>query len=137
MGLDEILPDEADKSGSGSSRSGSSSSKEYHKTITGPAGKEKKFTEERWGEIRRVIIQEFDDSFKEVMNNYKAKERYSVVHDASLFLEREKTKDELGREPDVTCSVCGAECSEGSVVLEGEKVCAHHPAAKVAKEMHD
>lgn len=135
MGLDDVLPDEADKKGAKQQKD--DEEEDAYKTITGPRGKEKKFSKERWKEIRKVINEEFEDSYLEVMNNYSAKKRLEVVHQAALVSDEQKSLGSTGRETKQRCAVCGNDCSDVSCVIEGQHVCPHHPAQQVSNELND
>lgn len=132
MGLEDILPDEADKRGA---KTDTDKEQEAYKTVKGPRGKEKRFNKEKWKEVRRVIDREFEDSYLEVMNNYSKKKRFDVVHQAALVSEEQKQLSRTGRETKTRCSVCGSDCADANVEIEGEKVCPQHPAAKVRVEL--
>lgn len=133
MGLDDILPDEADKRGAKTQET--EEKEEFHKKVTGPQGKEKKFDKERWKEIREIIDREFEDSLPEVMNNYSRKKRYEVVHQAALVVDEQKELKETERQTTTRCPVCGNDCSDHSVEIEGTEVCIQHPAIQVRKAL--
>lgn len=132
MGLEDILPDEADKRGA---KTDSDEEEEAYKVVKGPRGKEKRFNEKKWKEVRRIIDREFEDPYLEVMNNYSSKKRYDVVHQAALVSEERKEIKKTGRETTTRCAVCGSDCSDANVEIEGNRVCPQHPAAKVRTEL--
>lgn len=139
MGLDDVLPDDADTSGSSSSRSRSTSSeKEYAEEFHSDKGV-KKYTEERWEEIKQEIREKFEYTVNEV-KNMQSEKRHDVLHEAAVSSDNDHNPEELEHGTDITCSVCGKDCSYGYVELEDETFCTNHPAIQVAKslgkEMH-
>lgn len=131
-GLDELIPDDANTSGrsrSSSSRS-SSSSNNYVQTFSSKAG-EKKFTEEKWNEIRRVISRQMEYSVEEV-KNMQSEKRHEVLHEAALATEREDEDVNKEYRSSVTCTVCGNDCSDAYVVIEDVKVHVRHTVGQLA-----
>lgn len=132
-GLDDLLPDDADTSGRSSSRSSTSSGPEYVKEFHTNSGKVKKFTEERWEDIKREIRDKSEYTVGEV-ESMEADKRHEVLHELAISSEHDKDPDELEHGSDVLCAACGADCSRSYTVIRGEEFCLHHPIAQAVKE---
>lgn len=134
MGLDDVI-DTDDSSSSSSSRTRSDSSSEDLITIGSPPN-EKKFKEEKWEEVKKIIRNKMEYSVNEVKHLPSGK-RYEVLHEAATWDEEELTEKQEELKSDTNCIVCGRDCSKSGVELEGEMVCVNHPAAKVAKHLEN
>lgn len=134
MGLDDVI-DNDDSSPSSSSRTRDNSSSEDLITIGSPPN-EKKFSEEKWEEVKKVIQEEMQYSVNEV-KHLPSGERYEVLHEAATWDEEELTKKQEELRSVTNCIVCGINCSKSGVELEGHMVCVSHPAAKVAKALEN
>ena len=133
-GLDDLLPDDADTSGRSSSRSRSTSSEpEYAKEFSSSKGT-KRFTEERWEEIKREIRDKTEFSVGEV-ESMKSDKRHDVLHEVSISSQHDHDPEELDYGSETLCAVCGNDCSDSFVEFEGETVCIQHPAIQVAKAL--
>jgi len=133
-GLQELLPDDANTSSSSSSQSTSNSSeadvvREFHSDKG-----TKRFTEKRWNEVKQEIIHKSEYSVGEV-ETLPADKRFDVLHEMSLAADDDRTPDELEHGTDVTCQLCGTDCSYSYVPLDGETFCYHHPLIQVADEL--
>lgn len=136
MGLEDLLPEDENVSESSSSRSGGQSSSsdsspdvEYVKTIGTPP-REKKFTQEQWDKVKRVIADHFDLTIGEVLSSPSEK-RYKLIHEAIMFNEGEIEEDDISEPPDKVCYHCGNSCKGYSVEIEDEYFCNYHTAGEV------
>jgi len=129
MGLDDLVPE--DKSTSSSSSSSKSRQKE-NKVRIGSEPHKKVFSEDKWKTIKEFIIQEMGLKPSKVVNNYSAKERYEVLHEAALGVEGDKEPEELNNVSNNRCEICGTAVDQASVEIKGYEVCPQHPAAQVA-----
>lgn len=128
MGLDDLVPEGKEDS---RSRSGSSSSKSKSKVSFGSGKWEKIFSEDKWEDVKNTLINDMGLVPNEVVNNYPKEERYETLHEAALISEREEPPDNIEEGPD-RCAVCGNALHEDiTVEIEGEEVCANHPAAQI------
>lgn len=133
-GLDDLIPDDADTSSTSRSQSGSSSSQqEFIKTFSSANGT-KKFTEERWDEIKEVIREDMEFTVGEV-ETMQASERHKVLHEAAMASNSDYDPEELEYGTDLTCFICDKDCSYSYVELEDEPFCINHTAAQVAKAL--
>lgn len=133
-GLDDLLPDDADTSRSSRSRSKSASSEqEIVKSFSSEKGT-KKFTEERWEELKQEIIDNFEYSPGEVIS-LPAKKRHEVLHEAAIASDSDYDPDDLEHLSDTTCTICEKDCSYGYIEFDGKPFCTHHPIIQVAKEL--
>lgn len=133
-GLDDLLPDDADTSGRSSSRSRSTSSEpEYVKEFTSSNGR-KRYTEERWEEIKQEIRNKTEYSVGEV-ESLPSDERHEVLHELGVSSKYDHDPEELDSGSDTLCIVCGNDCSDSHVIFDDETVCINHPAIQVAKAL--
>lgn len=133
-GLDDLIPDDADTSSSSRSRSRSTSSEEeYVKEFNSDKGT-KRFSEERWEEVKEEIRDKSKFTVGEV-ESLPASKRHDVLHEMAISSDNDYDPDDLEYGSEVTCAVCGKDCSYSHVILEGEEFCIHHPVAKVAKAL--
>lgn len=133
-GLNDLIPDDADTSGRSSSRSKSTSSgPEYVKEFGSKLGT-KKFTEERWKEIKQEIRRKTEYSVGEV-ESLPAEERHEVLHELGISSNVDLDPKELEHGSDTLCVVCGNDCSDSYVPIQGNPVCINHPAIQIAKAL--
>lgn len=141
MGLEDLLPDDESTSSSTSQqKSTSSSSKEkkddeekYAKVIGAPPN-EKKFTEEKWKEVRRVIVEEFGYNVNEVLNK-PSSERYEIIHEAAIFPTDKLDADESDHYEPRECVICGSAYTEQALSIEGKVFCPHHTVGQLKREL--
>lgn len=136
MGLDDLLPDEANTRSTSSTRDQSSSSEKEYAVDVGSGRHRKAFTEEQWEKVKRVLTQEFGKKPNVVLNS-PARERYEILHEAITFSEGEKEEGELENRSDTRCGVCGSACDLTAVEIGGEYFHPHHTAGQVAMELND
>lgn len=140
MGLDDLVPDGAETSssrGGGGGRNKKPPEEQEDKVVIGNEPNRKVFTEEKWEEVQRVIVNDFGMQVNEVKNK-PASERYEILHEAALKASEQSYEPDEDLEEDRVCLVCGdAATDDTSVEIEGEMVHIHHTAAKIAKELND
>lgn len=134
MGLDDLIPDDVDTSGSsrGKQDSGSQTETEYVETFSCGKGT-KKFTEEQWEKVKNVVRSEYSFTVGELISK-KAEERHDLLHEIAIKATSDR-EPETDNTSDVRCAVCGNDCSDMYVVIEGEKVHIQHNAAQMAEEL--
>lgn len=135
-GLDDLLPDDADTSSSSRSRSRSgstSSEQEYVVEFDSDKGT-KRFSEERWEEIKQEIRDNFQYTVGEV-KSLPAKKRHDVLHEVAISSDDDRDPEDLEYTTDTTCSLCGKDCSYSYVEFDNEQFCINHPVIQVAREL--
>lgn len=134
MGLDDIIPDDSNSSSRSSPSSTSGSDGPEIVREIGGGEYQKRFTEEQWEKVKRVIRSKMDYSVDAVLN-MRSEERYEVLHEAVTY--NPDVEEGVSEEHKTTldCYHCGNDCSGGYVELEGERFCMQHPAAQVAKAL--
>jgi hypothetical protein len=141
MTLDDLLPDDKEVSSSASQQGTTSSSskqktsdeEEYAKIIGSPPN-EKKFTEEKWEQVRRVIVEEFGYSVNDVLNR-PSSERYEIIHEAAVFPTDELDADESEHYEPRKCAICGSAYTEQALSIEGKVFCPHHTVGQLRQEL--
>lgn len=141
MGLDDLIPEGAESSGSGGSRGGGGRKKQKddleYKVVIGNEPNRKVFTEEKWEEVQKVIVNDFGMQVNEVKNK-PAAERYEILHEAALKAGSDSYTLDEELEEKSTCSVCGDAATEDtSVKIEGRMVHIHHTAVKIREALDD
>lgn len=144
MGLDDLLPENAEsKSSPGRTNRSSSSTgnndqeqQQFHKVVGNPPN-QKKFTEEQWEKVKRVVDREMGLNIQEVVNNTPAEKRYDILHEAILFDEGEVEAEEMDNYSDERCVICGNATGAHGAVISGESVHVHHTVGQLAKELDD
>lgn len=133
MGLDDLLPEGADKSSSSSSsgrktasQSSEDEGRDIHKEF-GSGNLKKSFTEEQWEKVKRVVEEEFGLNINVVCNGYSAEKRYQVLHEAVMF----DDGDEADLPEVIECPICEADLDTSGVEIEGEQFCVHHTAGQI------
>lgn len=138
MGLDNILPDDADSSSSssgGSKRSPSSDTDDDLKVIGSPPN-QKSFTQEKWEGVKKVIYEDTEHSVNEVLN-MPAKRRYEILHEAALTHEGQKAAEDMETYSRDRCFICGKDCTNSGVTVAGKTVHANHPVMKLKKALEE
>lgn len=134
MSLDEMLPDDADSSSSDSgSTSFTETKQDIHKEFHSNVGT-KKFTEEKWEEMKKVIRRETEYTVNEV-ENMKAEDRHKVLHDVAQIAAGNMLANKAGISSNKRCGVCGDDCSDSYVLIDDTAVHIHHTVAMVAEEL--
>jgi len=134
-GLDDLIPDDADTSSSSSSSSGGGGldEPEYAEVFESKKGT-KKFTEEQWEEIKKVIRRETDYVSVGEVKSLPAQKRHVVLHELAIEALVEDADGDISR-TDFRCPICGDDCTTSYVVIEGEEVHPYHTIAQLAKEL--
>lgn len=135
MGLDSFKHEDTDTSKSGGGRS-RKKKKEDEKVTIGSKPYQKTFKKEKWEGVKDIIRRDFEVSVNEVKNS-PPEERYDILHEAALIHEGEKTVDNSSHKAKTRCVVCGDECAEESVEIEGHAVHWNHPAVQVRKKIDE
>lgn len=137
MGLEDIFPDDVEpgssSSSSGSTKSLSPEEDDDYKVIGGGRW-QKIFHKDKWDEVKRVLIDEFGKQPNVVLNS-PAEERHDILHEAALYVEGEKSEDELENRSDERCEVCGKACTGSCTKVAGVTVHFHHTAGELAEYM--
>jgi len=136
MGLDDLLPDGVNKS-SGSSSNQSSSTPEKKYKVIGSDPYRKKFTLEKWEEVKDVIRHEMGLNVNEVLNNVSAEKRFDILHEAATFSNGELDRDDMENWSTARCIVCGKAADEVGVEIAGETVCFHHTIAQLEQSLQE
>jgi len=136
MGLEDLVPE--DQRGSSRSSSSSSRSKKKKKdtVVFGGGQYRKEFTEERWQEVKRTLVNEMGLVPNEVTNNFSAEERFETLHEAAMLSRQETTLEELGRSPS-RCIVCGNAIGQSGTEVEGKPVHIHHTVGQVRSSLDE
>lgn len=136
MGLKDLGPDDT-----GSSSGGRSSGRKRKKDDSddkveiGSEPYKKVFKQEKWEEVKTFISHEMGLSPNKVVNNYKAEERYEVIHEAALAVDDEKEPEELSNYSRNRCAYCDCALGEFGVELEGKVFCPNHTAGQVKETL--
>lgn len=141
MALDDLLPDDETVTTSASSTTDESSSsqektedeEEYAKVVGSPPN-QKRFTEEKWEEVKRVLVEEFGYSVNSVLHK-PVNERYEILHEAALFPTGELDTDESDHYETRECEICGSAYTEQSLDIEGKVFCPHHTVGQLKREL--
>lgn len=135
MGLDDIVPDDADTSSRGG-RTDKKSPGERDDTVVvqGPGEKKKIFEEDDYEKVKKVIAEEMGLVPNKVLNNYTAADRYDVFHEAALIVDSEMDSEENSYAKN-RCEICGNATQDFGVELGGIVVCPQHSAAQIRKEL--
>lgn len=141
MALEDLLPDDESTSSSASQQqTKTSSSKEktddeekYAKIIGSPPN-QKKFTEDKWKDVRRVLVEEFGYNVNEVLNK-PSSERYEIIHEAALFPTDELDADDSDHYEPRECEICGSAFTEQALSIEGKVFCPHHTVGQLKREL--
>ena len=136
MGLDDLLPNGTNVSQSPSPSEQDSSSEPDFAKVVGSGRYQKKFTEERWEKVQRVIREAFSYSVNEVLH-LPAEKRYELLHEAVLYDEGKLDPDESEGLTECECYFCGNDCTKNNVEIRGEVFCIHHTAGQVANSLND
>jgi len=131
MGLEELIPDNATTSSSSSRRG--STQRNYIVEFNSPLGT-KKFSEEKWKEIKDVISKDTEYTVEEV-KNLQSEERHRVLHDVAQTATKKKKITELDVLSETRCTVCGDDCSTSYVEIHGEKTHIHHTIGQLVEEL--
>lgn len=143
MALDDLLPDdESATSSANTSQSKSSSSSSKEKTdeeeefakVVGSPPNQKKFTEEKWKEVKLVIREEFGYSVGEVLSS-PASERYEILHEAAMFPVGKLDEDESEHYQTSRCEICGSAETKDALTIEGKVFCPHHTVGQLKREL--
>jgi hypothetical protein len=131
MGIDDLIPDDADppKRGGGHSTQSKQDEDEYVQEFHSDLGV-KKFTEEQWVEIKKEIKTEYPYVVDEICN-MEAEKRHNVIHEIAVSALTEDTP-ERNYTTDIRCVVCGNDCSRAYIEIEGEPVHEVHNAIQIA-----
>lgn len=135
MALDDLVPDDKKK---GSSSKGGGRTKQKPDTVTiGSEPYKKVFEQEKWQKVKTVLTNDMGLIPNEVVNNYRAEERYEVIHEAALVVEEDKSPEELDNYDEDRCAICDSALGDFGVELEGLEVCANHPAAQIKARLDE
>lgn len=137
MGLDDLVPDDKQTSSSSGGRSRKRNKQKDDKVEIGSEPSKKVFTKEKWKKVKTFIKDEMGLSPNEVVNNYKSKERYEILHEAALAVDNEKDPEELNNYSKRRCKLCENALGERGVKLSGYWFCSSHPAAKLEPILGD
>ena len=133
MGLKDLGPDDSSTSSGGRPRGkGKSNNDSDDKVEIGSEPYKKVFEEEKWEEIKKFISHEMGLQPNKVANNYKAEERYEILHEAALAVDEEKEPEDLSNYSRNRCAYCDCALGEFGVELGGETFCPSHTAGQVA-----
>lgn len=135
-GLDDLIPDDADTSSSSSSGGGGRGGldqPDYVEVFESKKGT-KKYTEEQWEEIKKVIRRETDYVSVGEVKSLPAQRRHVVLHELAIEALVEDADGDISRSQ-FRCSICGDDCTRAYVVIEGEEVHPHHTIGQLAEEL--
>lgn len=139
MGLDDLIPEEAERS----SRSSSSGSSEPSDPFAnddlisiGSPPNDKHFTEEQYEKVKRVVREEFGMSIGEV-ESLPSNERYKTLHEAVTFNPDLDDEEQTDLVEDDRCIVCGDAAGFSSTHIEGEPVHIHHTVGQLNEVLED
>lgn len=127
MGIDDLIPDNKQKSGSESSNTQPSFEVE---SDTGKTGTSKYLETENWREIIEVVENEMNMNFNDVMSMPNQKQE-EILHKAERINAGYGTWTGSEFEIQQRCVVCGHECKDDGVIIEDRPVCKGHSAAEV------
>lgn len=134
MGLDDIVDDHGGDASSSRSGSSSRNQKDDEDDLVkiGKPPYQKVFSEEKFEEVKKVLMHEMGYQPNVVLNS-PAEKRYDILHEAATWSSDDFDSDDSSHRSSTRCIVCGIACDDTHVELEGEIVCTHHPAAKVRR----
>lgn len=137
MGLDDLIPDEVDESTSRAPRQSKddSSDDDIVKSFGEPP-KRKKFTEDQWEHVKRVIREEFGMKVGTVVNS-PPDQRYELLHEAAMTPASKIGEAESESSSSTRCHYCDKACDDAYVELEGKKFCVHHTVAQAETTLHN
>lgn len=130
MGLDDLLPDDADTT----SRSSSQQSSKDYSVEVGSGSDEVKLTEEKWEGVKKILTEEFGLVPNEVLNKPSG-ERYEILTEAAQVHEGHQQADESEHRSGTRCYYCGKSCEGIEVEIGGELFCPHHTVAQIEKSL--
>lgn len=105
--------------------------------VIGNPPHEKRFTQERWEQVKDALTGELGYTVREV-KNMRSAERYEVLHEAAMLSAGEiEVKDTETAQPN-KCAICSQRLPDEAVAeIAGEPFCPSHPSAKVAKYFNE
>jgi len=136
MGLEDVIPDDVDTSSSSSSKREDTSPDKKYKVI-GSDPYKKKFTLEKWQEVKDVIRHEMGLNINEVLNNVSAEKRFDILHEAATYSTGELDREEMQNWSTERCIVCDRAADEVGVEIAGHTVCFHHTIAQLEEAIED
>lgn len=137
MGLEDLIPDDSDDNSSSSSSSRNSSSSDEQEYITiGSEPHQKKFTPEKWEEVKEVLRHEMGLNVNRVKNR-PAEERFEILHEAATYSNGEIDEDEMQNWSKERCIVCGKAANKVGAKVDGEPCCVHHTVGQLEKELDE
>lgn len=137
MGLDDLVPDDKKTSSSSTSRSRKRKKQDDDEVVIGGEPYKKVFEKEKWEKVKKFISNEMGLVPNEVVNNYSAEERYEIVHEAALAVDKEIEPEDANNYSQRRCKVCDAGLGEMGVKLGEYWFCSNHPAAKLKPFLGD
>lgn len=135
MGLDDVLDGKVpDGKRSGGSSSSSDQSEQIVKIGSPP--NQKKFTKDRWEEVKEAITGELGYTTQEVLEDMPSNKRHEIVHEAAMISSSDMDPEDSQTRPTKKCPICDEILREEMVVeIAGMEVHAHHTAAQVEKAL--
>lgn len=136
MGLDDaaedLVPDGEVDSGSSSS----TQEEEKDLVVFSSAGNTKKFTQERWEEIKTALTRQLGYTVDDI-EDMTSSERFEVIHEAALLSTNELDLSDSETAREYKCAICGSRMAEDVISeIAGEYFCPNHPAAKLDKHFN-
>lgn len=136
MALEDLVPEDKRSSTSSSSSSRKPPEERDDMVVFGSGDTKKSFTDDKWDDVKRALIDEMGLNPSEVTNNFPAQKRFDALHEAALIAEKEEEAEDLGYTPE-TCSICNKAVGDSGVEIEGETVHIQHTAGQIAELLKD
>lgn len=141
MGLDDLVPDDVDDSGSESSgSSGSSKSDDFvppeedpDMEVIGGGRYQKIFHKDKLEKVKDKL-DELGHNPAEVLSGYTAEKRHETLHEAALAVERDEAPDGTAKE---RCDYCGKPCEGSCRNIEGLTIHINHTVGQVTTLLED
>lgn len=128
MGIDDLMPERSkDKSSASESSNNFSSTQETNISYSGGS---KYLSGERWRDIIEVMEDELDITYAELAE-LNPDEQEQILQEADSRIASMGTWTGTEFNIETRCIVCGHECDDDGIVIEGYNVCRGHSAQEV------
>lgn len=130
MGLDDLIPDKDKQSGSSGGISNKASSETSSAETISYSGSSKYLSGERWRDIIEIMENELEITYGELAEK-SPNEQEEILQQADKLVSGMGTWTGTEFEIETRCIVCGHDCTDDGVIIEGYNVCRGHSAQEV------
>lgn len=134
MGIDNLMPE--DDSSSSASESSNSQTSSFQETSVSYTGSSRYLSGERWRDIIEIMEEELNIQYAELAE-LPPDEQETILQEADKLISGMGTWTGTEFEINSRCIVCGHECEEDGVTIEGYKVCRAHSAQEVRTSINN